>query len=97
MDKYQLFIDAFLDFDETTRSNIGFDEDKFEKTCLLLRNLKPIIQANKTIPLNLADVFIDLYSAIESCAYRHDEKMKQKILHAADKLAAIARDVISES
>ncbi|WDF61057.1 hypothetical protein PQ462_06735 [Flavobacterium sp. KACC 22758] len=93
MNKYESFIEAFLDFNETTCSNKGFDKNKFEKTCSLLSDLKPIIQESKSVPLNLANVFIDLYSSIESCAYKHEGEMRQKILYSADKLAAIARDV----
>ncbi|MBK5143593.1 hypothetical protein I2494_07670 [Budviciaceae bacterium BWR-B9] len=96
MNEYETFIDAFLDFDETVRSNEGFNEVKFEMVCSLLRNLKEPIQKAQSVPLSLASVFIDLYSAIESSAYRHNDDMKEKILYAADKLADIARDVVSE-
>jgi len=93
MDNCQAFIEAFLDFDETTRSNEGFNEEKFKKVCNLLLDLKPQFQRNKSVPVDVANVFVDLYSAVESSAHRHNEEMKQKILYAADELAAIARDV----
>ena len=97
MNKYQAFIEAFLDFDVTTRSNEGFNEDKFQKVCELLRGLKSQFQKNECVPLDVANVFVDLYSSIESSAYRHNEEMKQKILYSADLLANIARDVTSRS
>jgi len=97
MNKCELFIDAFLDFDDVLRSNEAFDETKFNNVCFLLKDLKEIIQEQQSVPLSLASIFIDLYSSIESSAYRHEGKMKQVILHAADTLTAIAREVISES
>ena len=94
--KCKLFIDAFLDFNETVRSNEGLNETKLENVCALLENLKIEIQERKSVPLNIADVFIDLYSSIEASAYRHEEAMKNKILLAADKLADTARSVVCE-
>ena len=42
--KCKLFIDAFLDFNETVRSNEGLNETKLENVCALLENLKIEIQ-----------------------------------------------------
>jgi hypothetical protein len=95
MIEYRAFIEAFLDFDETTRSNEGLDEEKFKKVCGLLYDLKSQFQQDGTVPLDVANIFVDLYSSIESSAYRHNEEMKQKILYSADQLACIARDVTS--
>ena len=93
---YKEFIEAFLDFDETTKSNEGFNEIKFQRVCKLLRGLKPQFQKNKSVPLQVANVFVDLYSSIESSAYGHNDEMKEKILYSADRLADIAREVTSE-
>ena len=97
MSDYKEFIEAFLDFDETTRSNEGFNEEKFQRLCELLRGLKPQFQKNESVPLDIANIFVDLYSSIESSAYRRNENIKQKILYSADQLADIARDVTSKN
>ena len=93
-DKCSLFIRAYLEFSESVRSNKGLDEEEFEKFCFLLKDLKAGIQEKKAVPLSIAGLFIDLYSAVEATAYRHKEEMKQRILLAADELADIARDVV---
>jgi len=95
MNKDKEFVEAFLDFDETTRSNEGLNEKKFKRVCDLLHDLKHQFKKNNSVPLDVANVFVDLYSSIESSAYRHNPDMKQKILYAADQLADIARDVTS--
>lgn len=42
----------------------------------MIKRFKPLIQANKTIPLNLAGIFIDLCSTTADSAYRHNSEMK---------------------
>jgi hypothetical protein len=47
------------------------------------------------IPKLAANIFIDLYSAVESCAGLYDEQIAQKIREAADALADLARECVA--
>ncbi len=96
MKKIDIFMENCFEFQDIVRSNKGFDEVKFEALCNSIKDLEVDFRKNNCVPLCVANIFIDLYSAIESCAYRHDEEMKEKILLAADKIACIARDITSD-
>ncbi|MBC2005750.1 hypothetical protein HCJ72_00595 [Listeria welshimeri] len=95
MDKHDLFIEAFLDFDLTVRSNEGFNKIKYEKVVLSLKGLEPMFKKDKSVPLKIANLFIDLYPALESSAERHEEETRKKILDAADELSTIVREITS--
>jgi hypothetical protein len=87
------FVDAFLEFDLTARSNAGYNAVLFEKTCAALRALGPAFRRTGCVPLAVANVLVDMYSAIESSSYQYEEPTKRQLLYAADQLAAIAREL----
>src|SRR5262245_33638191 len=89
------FINSFLEFDEMARSNVGYDEKLFQEVCKNLQALKPSIQKSRIVPIELANVFIDLWGSIESSTYRHNPEIAQKLRYAAETLSNIARDVTS--
>lgn len=92
-DDVRCFIDAYLEFADTARSNIGYDESQFKLVCESLRALKPKFQETGYVPNEVANVFIDLFGALESASHRHNEELAQKLRYAADELAGIAREV----
>lgn len=92
-DEVREFIRAYLVFYDTVLSNVGYDQGQFEAAEQRLLALKTGAQAAGVIPIKLANVFVDMYSAIESASYRHDPELAQTIRHAAEALAAAAREV----
>lgn len=97
MNKYEMFIYKFLYFDELVRSNKGLDDIAFQEVCESLKELGPLFRKNNSVPLDVANIFIDMYSSIESSADRHPPEMREKILLVADTLASIAREMTCES
>lgn len=97
MNKYEMFIFKFLYFDDLVRSNKGFDDIAFQEVCESLKELGPLFRESNSVPLDVANIFIDMYSSIESSADRHSPEMREKILLAADALADIAREITCES
>jgi len=87
------FISAWLKFDETARSNLGYNKLQYQEVCECLKAMKPVIQDNGCVPLDIANIFVDLYSAIESSSHRHKGKIAEDLRYAADELAYIAKDI----
>ncbi len=79
MNKYEMFIYKFLYFDELVRSNKGLDDIAFQEVCESLKELGPLFRKNNSVPLDVANIFIDMYSSIESSADRHPPEMREKI------------------
>ena len=87
----QKFIDNWFDFDLSVRERNGINKEKLMKLESSFKEIKELISALRMVPIPIAGIFIDLYSAIESQSSCY--KNEQEILKTADYLAGLARDV----
>ena len=78
-DDVRRFLNTFFEFYDTARSNIGYDDNQFNAVRESLLALKPRVQATGVVPIQAANVFVDLFGAIESASYRHDQETAQKL------------------
>ena len=87
------FIEKWLDFDLKIREKEGVDEDLYEDLVELLQEIQKELAGAPAIPKNLAEIFLDMWGAMTSCADRYDEDAKKRIYHAADRLTWLARNI----
>lgn len=89
------FIEHWLEFDLQLRERRGLNAHLYEALQHRLLQLKQDHADAPGIPKPLAQLFVDVYGATESSAYLYEGQARQQILEAADRLAALARDVCS--
>ena len=91
----QDFVNNWLNFYMDINKKKGINEinlDKLENSLILLKNE----YANKDyIPKEIGNIFIDLYSSLESLSDLYSDNEKKEIIEIADYLATLARDVCS--
>ncbi len=87
----QKFVDRYLDLVLDIGEVKKIDQEKVTSLEYSFRDMKLLALKNQSVPLDVAGIFIDLYSAIESQSSRYQNQ--QEILELADYLAVLARDV----
>ena len=87
------FIMDWLNFDTKLRSKEGIDYDLLEKIETALTKIKEEFQESAVIPKDLAGIFIDMYSALESTSYLYADEQQKEIIRAAETLAYLAQDI----
>lgn len=73
------------------RSGLGFDEDKLQLLREALENCAEAWSQVNFIPKLAANIFIDLFSTMDSSAYLYDEQTAEKIRYASDVVTDLAR------
>ncbi|MEH6420457.1 hypothetical protein [Pseudomonas sp. CGJS7] len=89
----EAFIEKWLDFSLKVREKQGVDEALFEDLVELLEQIKSALEGEDRIPKKLADIFLDLWGALASCADGYDEPARDRIYTAADHLVFYAREI----
>ena len=89
------FIEYFLDFSTKLRTKEGIDYKLLEKIETALTKIKDEYQGNTAIPKDLAGIFIDMYSALESTSYLYADEQQKEIISVAETFAYLARDICS--
>ena len=89
----EAFIEKWLDFQLQIRQKKGLNESLYEELIELLQRIKPLLEGKDSIPKNLADIFLDLWGAMTSCAEMYDSEMQQRIYVGAGHLTYYAREI----
>ncbi|WEF34094.1 hypothetical protein [Pseudoduganella chitinolytica] len=92
-DLIEAFIEKWLDFQLQIRQKDGFNEPLFEELVKLLQQIKPLLERKDSIPKSLAEIFLDMWGAMTSCAEMYGIDVQQRIYVAADHLTNHARDI----
>lgn len=87
------FIKYWLNFYNEVNDMKGVSSLSFDKLENSLLELKILISKNNSVPPEVASVFIDMYSSLESLSGYYVDS--QPILECADFLAVLARDACS--
>lgn len=97
MDKLDELIDLVLGdegFLIKLRLGYGFDNRKFEKIKVVLKELAIEWEKESAIPKKACDVFVDFCPAIEGVLNLYDESERYVIMEAEDDIMALIRDCI---
>lgn len=89
------FVANFFDFDTSITIASGIDEVKLHNLEQSLFDLKREYSATGYIPNIVADIFIDLYSALSSRSYLFVDDKRKLFMHDAEYLLHLAREVCS--
>lgn len=89
------FVANFFDFDMSITIASGIDEVKLHQLEQSLFDLKRKYSATGYIPNIVADIFIDLYSALSSRSYLFADDKRKLFMHDAEYLLHLAREVCS--
>ena len=95
MTTVEQFIADWLNFDTKLRSKEGIDYELLEKIETALTKIKEEFQESAVIPKDLAGIFIDMYSALESTSYLYADEQQKEIISVAETFAYLARDICS--
>ncbi|ROU05445.1 hypothetical protein [Lysobacter enzymogenes] len=87
------FIEKWLELSLRVRQKDGLDEALHEELIELLGRIKAEWAGQERIPKRLADVFLDMWGALTSCADSYDEDARRTIYVAADHLVFHAREI----
>ncbi|SDY48424.1 hypothetical protein SAMN04487939_102350 [Lysobacter sp. yr284] len=87
------FIEKWLDLSLKVREKQGLDEALHAQLIELLGRIESELAGQGQIPKRLADVFLDLWGALTSCADTYDEAARRTIYVAADHLVFHAREI----
>ncbi len=90
-DIVQRFVDNFVEIATDIREVRGINKDKLTDLEKSFDELKVLVSKKRSVPIDAAGIFIDLYSAIESQASLYENE--REILEFADYLAVLAKDV----
>lgn len=93
MDLVDKFIEAWLIFDLQLREKQGLNETLLAEQIALLKKIKLGFEGEASIPKKLAEIFLDMWGAMASCAVIYEGDMPEKITMAADHLTHYARDI----
>lgn len=89
----ETFIEKCVDFQLQIRQKDGFNEPLYNQLIELLQQIKPLLEGKDSIPKSLAEIFLDMWGAMTSCAEMYDSEVQQKIYVAADHLTYYAREI----
>lgn len=70
----------------------GLDRVKYDSICYLLEELAAEWKGIDTIPKKAAELFVDLYPAMDATSYQYKNDEAIIIKEAADKLISLIRD-----
>lgn len=87
------FIEKWLEFSLQVRQKDGVNEMLYEELVELLSELSASFEGKDSIPKNLAEIFVDMYGALTSCAELYEDEMQQRVYVAASRLCDHARDI----
>ncbi len=88
---------CWTDFYSDVNTKKGIDREKLNRLEESLISLRKEYSHKGYIPIEVGNVFIDLYSSLESLSYLYSENEQKEILYVADYLANLARDVCSNN
>lgn len=92
-DHINKFIETWLDFDLQLREKQGLNETLLKEQIELLNKIKLGLEGEANIPKKLAEIFLDMWGAMTSCAVMYEGDMPERITTAADHLAHYAREI----
>jgi hypothetical protein len=87
------FIEKWLDFDVQIRQKQGVNELLYGELVELLSEINASLEGKDSIPKSLAEIFVDMYGALTSCAELYDKKMQKRVYEVASRLCDHARDI----
>lgn len=87
------FIEKWLEFDLQVRQKEGVNELLYEELVELLSEINASLEGKDLIPKNLAEIFVDMYGALTSCAELYEDEMQQRVYEVASLLCDKARDI----
>lgn len=90
----KIFVKVWLSFYDDVNEKKGINEEKLNKLYFVMEDLEKLVAKKGAVPIDVASIFIDLYSSIESLAYIYGEEDRQEIFEVADNLASAARDIL---
>ena len=93
MDKIDQFIQIWLDFSLKLHERQGMDEVLFAEMVQLLQDIDVEYQDKDYIPKKLAEIFVDMFIAIDGSASYYDDEYQQEIYQMADQLSYYARNI----
>lgn len=93
MDKIDQFIKIFLDFTLKLRERQGIDQALFDQMIQLLQEIDIEYRAKDHIPKKLAEIFVDMFIAIDGSTPYYDDEYQQEIYQMADQLSYYARNI----
>ncbi|WKB54339.1 hypothetical protein [Eleftheria terrae] len=88
-----LFIEKWLDFSTQLREKEGFNEKLYLEMVELLKSIKHETAGSDSIQKSLAEIFLDMFGIMFSCAAMYQPEEQKQIYQAADHLQYYARDI----
>lgn len=76
-------VSLWLDFVLRVRHGEGLDEDLFGEVLAALDACRVGWMGRDAIPRSAVNVMVDMQSALEGCAYRYEEPMRQRVIDAS--------------
>jgi len=92
----ETFIEKWLEFDLQVREKKGVNELLYEELVGLLREINVSLEGKDAVPKALAEIFVDMYGALASCAELYEGKMQRRVYEAASRLCDWARDICTD-
>lgn len=89
------FSEYYFELYESARSNSGIADEQLQRVLNTHSEIRQVSKNSADLPKPLVNLFVDMQAALMSCAARHPQDMARKINLAADKLAALAREIAS--
>ncbi len=98
MDKIDQFIQIWLDFSLKLHERKGVDEELFDKIIQLLQDIDIDIEYREKdyIPKKLAEIFVDMFIAIDGSMSYYDDEYKDEIYFVIDQLSYYARNICTD-
>lgn len=93
MDKIDQFTQIWLDYSLKLHGRQGMDEVLFAEMIQLLQDIDIEYRAKDYIPKKLAEIFVDMFIAIDGSASYYDDEYQQEIYQMADQLSYYARNI----
>ncbi len=90
----RLLAEAWEAFSTPLRDGSGVDDARYSGLCDALRVCAREWANGDVVPKLAANIFIDLFSATESCASLYDDNTGAKIREVADVIADLARQCV---
>lgn len=96
MDKIDQFIKIWLDFSLKLHERQGIDEVLFAEMIQLLQDIDVEYRAKDHIPKKLAEIFVDMFIAIDGSAFYYDDEYQQEIYQMVGQLSYYARNICTD-
>ena len=93
MDKIDQFIEIYLQFDLKLHELQGVDQVLFDQIIQLLQEIDTDYREKDYIPKKLAEIFVDMFIAIDGSISYYDDEYKNEIYYVIDQLSYYARNI----